>query len=175
MVSAETLLSYPGWTMTSTVHTDASDKQLGAVISKNNKPIDFFSIILSKPQCNYTTDEKEILAIVECLKQFLWIIFGYKIKVCSDHKNLVYAATLSEYQRVMCWRLMIEEFGPAVQHINWSENIVSDTLIRFPYASIDKYDTSTMKDQCLANELFAIVRAVKNEYCFPLDILNVKI
>ena len=55
MVSAETLLSYPYWKLTFTFHTDASDKQLGAVIIHNNKPISFLYIILIKPKCNYTT------------------------------------------------------------------------------------------------------------------------
>ena len=50
MVSSETLLSYPDWKLTLTFHTDASDKQLGAVISQNNKPISFFSRIQIKPQ-----------------------------------------------------------------------------------------------------------------------------
>ena len=34
MVSTETLLNYPYWTIPFTVHNDASDKQLGAVISQ---------------------------------------------------------------------------------------------------------------------------------------------
>jgi len=92
------LLNYPDWTIPFTIHTDASDKQLGAVISQNNKPIAFFSRRLSKAQLNYTTTEKELLSIVECLKQFRGILFGYPINVFSDHKNLVYAATLSESQ-----------------------------------------------------------------------------
>ena len=50
MVSAETLISDPDWELLFTYHTDVSDKQLGAVISKNNKPIAFFSIILNKSQ-----------------------------------------------------------------------------------------------------------------------------
>ena len=95
MVSAEMLWSYLDWKILFTVHTDASDKTLGAVISKNNKPIAFFSRIFIKPQTNYTTTEKELLAIVECHKQFQGIIFGYEINVLSNHKNLVYAATLS--------------------------------------------------------------------------------
>ena len=61
MVSAETLLSYTDWKMPFTVHTGAYDKQLGAVISHNKNPIHFFSRRLSKPQCNYTTTEKELL------------------------------------------------------------------------------------------------------------------
>ena len=68
MVSLETLLSYTDCNLPFTVHTDASDKQLGAVISKNKKPIDLFSRKLINPQRNYTTTKKELLAIVECLK-----------------------------------------------------------------------------------------------------------
>ena len=81
MVSAETLLSYPYWTMPFTAHIYVSDKQFGAVIIQNNKPIAFLSRRLSKPQSNYTTNEKELLLIVECLRQFRGIIFGYKINV----------------------------------------------------------------------------------------------
>ena len=54
MVSTETLLSYPDWKLPFTVHTDASDKQLGAVISQNNKPIAFFYRKPINPQRNYT-------------------------------------------------------------------------------------------------------------------------
>ena len=68
MVSAETLLSYPVWKLPFKVYTDASDKLLGAVISQNNKPIAFFFSKLTKPHRNYTTNKKELLAIVECLK-----------------------------------------------------------------------------------------------------------
>ena len=58
MVSAETLLNYHNWTITLTLHTYDSDKQLGAVISQNDKPIDLFSRKLSNTQNNYTTTEK---------------------------------------------------------------------------------------------------------------------
>ena len=43
MVSADTLLSYTDWTINFTIHTHASDKQLGDFISQNNKTIVFFS------------------------------------------------------------------------------------------------------------------------------------
>ena len=43
MVSPENLLNYADWENPFTVHTYASDKWLGAVISQNNKIIAFFS------------------------------------------------------------------------------------------------------------------------------------
>ena len=60
---------------------------------------------------------------MECLNKFLGILFGYEINVLSDHKNMVYAATLSESQRVMRCRLILEEFGPNINHIAGVENI----------------------------------------------------
>ena len=101
MVSAETLLSYPFWKLPFTFHIDASDKQLGAFISHNNKPIELFSRIFTKSQSNYIITKKEVILIVECLKQLWGIIFGYEINVFSYHNNLIYVATLIEYQRVM--------------------------------------------------------------------------
>ena len=82
-----TLLSYPYQTIPFKVNTDDADKQLGAVISKNNKPIAFFSRIIINPKCNYNNTDKELLVIVERLKQLLGIIFGYKINIFSDHKK----------------------------------------------------------------------------------------
>ena len=174
MVSEETLLTYPNWDIPFTIHTDASDYQLGAVISQNDKPIAFFSRRLSKAQKNYTTTEKELLSIVECLKQFRGILFGYPINVFSDHKNLVYAATMSESQRVMRWRLILEEFGPNIQHIAGVDNIVADTLSRHPSANHDdedEFDSSTPdgKESSRVKELFTTTRE-NDEIAFPLTL-----
>ena len=84
----------------------------------------------------------------------------------SDHKNMVYAATLSESQRVMRWRLILKYFGPNIQHISGVDNIVSDTLSRLPYRPSDKYKPCTKKAQCCANELFTPVRVENNEDFF---------
>ena len=90
--------------------------------------------------------EKELLAIVECLKQFRGIIFGYEINVFSDNNNLVYAATLSESQIVMRWRLILEDFGPNIQHIAGIDNILADTLSRMPSTPSNKNEPCTQKD-----------------------------
>ena len=174
VVSSDTLLSYPYWKIPLTVHTDVSDKQLGFVICQNNKHINFFSRRLIKPHRNYTTTEKEIITIVECLKKFWEIIFGYEINIFSDHKNLVFATTLSEYQRVMLWRIILEEFGPNIQHISGVDNIVADTLSRFPSRPSNKYNSCRRKAQCRTNELFELGRVKNNEDCFPLNILIVQ-
>jgi hypothetical protein len=65
IVCCEVLLLYPFH-----IHTDASHYQLGAVISENNRPIAFNSHKLQPAQVRYTTTERELLLIIETLKEF---------------------------------------------------------------------------------------------------------
>ena len=58
----------------------------------------------------------------------------------SDHKNLVYTATQSQSQRVMRWRLILEEFGPDIVHIKGKENVVADAISRLPTAEQTRSD-----------------------------------
>ena len=88
---------------------------------------------------------------------------------------MVFDATLSESQRFMHWKLIIEEFGPNIQNILGVENIVADTLSIFPSALVDKYQISTSKSQRCSNKLVVINREENNDCCFLLNILNVKI
>ena len=55
---------------------DASDYQLGAVILQNNKPIAFYNRRLTSAQEKYTITERELLAILETLKEYRNILLG---------------------------------------------------------------------------------------------------
>jgi hypothetical protein len=46
---------------------DASSMQLGAVITKDDRPIAFFSMKLSKMQQKYSVTEIELLAMCVCV------------------------------------------------------------------------------------------------------------
>ena len=58
----------------------------------------------------------------------MWNSLWLQNKNIFDQKNLLYAATHSEHLRVMHWRLILEEFGPNIQHIYGNEIIVADEL-----------------------------------------------
>jgi len=126
IISRETLLVYPDFSQPFVLHTDASHKQLGAVISQNDKPIAFYSRKLNPAQTRYTTTERELLSIVETLKEFRNILLGHQIIVHTDHKNLTYANFNTE--RVMQWRLTLEEYAPEFNYIKGKHNIVADAL-----------------------------------------------
>ena len=151
LVSKETLLSFPDFSKRFDIHTDASHTQLGAVISQNNKPIAFYSRKLNPAQTRYTTTERELLAIVETLKEFRNILLGHEIRVCTAHKNLTYKTQNTE--RVMRWRLLIEEFSPDLVYLQGEKNIVADALSRL---DIDPDDSPDKPNDLYLAENFAV-------------------
>ena len=72
--------------------------------------------------------ERELLSIVETLKEFRNILLGQKIIVYLDHKNLM--CTNFNMERVMRWRLILEEYGPELRYIKGESNVVADALSR---------------------------------------------
>ena len=88
IIAQETLLAYPDFNKPFEIHTDASHTQLGSVVSQDNKPIAFYSRKLNPAQTRYTTTERELLSIVETLKEFRNILLGQQIVVYTDHQNL---------------------------------------------------------------------------------------
>ncbi len=64
-IAKEVVLAYPDFTKPFEMYTDASTKQLGAVITQGKRPVAFFSQKLSGMQSNYTITKLELLAIVE--------------------------------------------------------------------------------------------------------------
>ncbi len=82
-------MAYPDYSEVFDIYTDASSKQLGAVITQKNRPIAFFSWKLSVAQRKYSVTKTELLAIVETLKEFKGMLWGQPIKMFTDHKNLM--------------------------------------------------------------------------------------
>jgi len=130
LIARETLLTYPDFNKAFEIHTDASKVQLGACISQEGKPVAFYSRKLNPAQTQYTTTERELLSIVETLKEFRNILLGQEIIVHTDHENLTYKNFNSD--RVMRWRLFIEEYSPNLKYIKGDENVVADALSRLP-------------------------------------------
>ena len=148
VISQETLLTYPDFDNIFDVHTDASEKQLGAVLSQNGKPIAFYSRKLNPAQTRYTTTERELLAIVETLKEFRNILLGQRLRVHTDHKNLTFKHFNTD--RVMRWRLVLEEFGPELVYVRGEKNVVADALSRLALS-----DNVHPSQESLLADLFA--------------------
>ena len=153
-LSASTLLAFPNPRLPFIIEPDASDYQLGSIISqhpslsstdniikaflKNSsssipagfRPIAFFSRKLSPSQRNYTTLEKELLSIVETLVEYRTILYGNKILTFTDHRNLTFDRLSS--QRALRWRLLAEEFNITIIYRKGATNLAADAISRLP-------------------------------------------
>jgi hypothetical protein len=69
-IAKEVVLAYLDNSKVFEIYIDVSSKQLGAVITQDNRPIVFFSWKVSIAQCNYSVTKIELLAIVKTLKEF---------------------------------------------------------------------------------------------------------
>ena len=79
---------------------------------------------LNLTQVNHTTTECELLSIVEKLVQNSRnISLGQQIKVYTGHKNLAYKIFNTE--RVMRWKLILEEYNPELIYIQGSKKYCS--------------------------------------------------
>ena len=134
MIACQVLLKYPDFTKPFDVYTDASDSQLGAVISQNSWPIAFYSRKLNSAQRNYTTMEKELLSIIETSQQYRHILLSNHCNFYCDHKNLGFDNFKSE--RVRRWRAILEEFDYSFNYCPGKENTIADMLSRYPITPV---------------------------------------
>jgi hypothetical protein len=84
------VLQIPDFTQPFVLTTDASHYAVGSILSQgdigNDKPIAFASRTLNKAEINYSTVEKELLAIVWSRKHIRPYLLGRTFTVVTDHK-----------------------------------------------------------------------------------------
>ena len=164
VIAKETILAFPDFTKPFHLHTDASDYQLGAVVMQDNRPLAFYSRKMNNAQRKYPTGEQELLSIVETLKEFKNILLGQNVIIHTDHKNLLYDKSSSD--RVLRWRLLVEEYAPTFLHIQGEKNVVADALSRL------NADFDTEYNNQLNSTEIAVTYMTKNdvsEYEYPLS------
>jgi len=99
---------------------------------------------LDGAQSNYTTTEKELLAIVFALDKFRAYLLGSKVVVYSDHAALKYLLAKKESKpRLIIWVLLLQEFDLEIKDRSSSQNLVADHLSRLEHT---KGDTTPIND-----------------------------
>lgn len=129
------ILQYPDFTKEFNLTTDASNLAIGAVLSQGpigtDKPIAYASRTLNTSEINYSTIEKELLAIVWATKYFRPYLFGRKFKIVTDHRPLQWVMNIKEpNSRLTRWRLRLSEYDYTVVYKPGKSNTNADALSR---------------------------------------------
>ena len=107
------ILQSPNWDLPFEIMCDASDFAVRAVLGQriDKKPtaICYASKTLADTQLNYTTTEKELLAVIFALEKFRPYILGSKIIVYTDHAALKYLLSKKEAKpQLIRWVLLLQ-------------------------------------------------------------------
>ncbi|XP_050916838.1 uncharacterized protein LOC127132019 [Lathyrus oleraceus] len=129
------IIQPPDWTLPFELMCDASNYAVGAVLAQRvNKVahvIYYASRTLDSAQSNYTTTEKELLAIVFALDKFRSYLLGSKVVVFTDHATLKYLLKKPDAKpRLIRWMLLLQEFNVEIKDKSGAENLVADHLSR---------------------------------------------
>ena len=129
------VLSVPNFDSQFKLAVEASDFPAGAVLLQEDNdgvdhPICYFSKKFSKCQRNYSTVEKECLALILALQHFGVYVSCSKqpVIVFTDHNPL--HKLKNKNQRLLRWSLMLQEHDLDIRHIKGKDNVIDDCLSR---------------------------------------------
>lgn len=131
-------LWHPDYSTKFYLQTDSSDYATGAhLYQKGNdgsiRTIAFSSKSMKPSELNYTTTEKELLAVIHAIRRFYEMIAGYQIILITDHKALLFLNSCKNpTQRIARWLLYLQPLNIEIEYIPGPENVIPDTLSRNP-------------------------------------------
>ena len=138
MLLSAPVLKAPDFDKAFKLQVNASDIGIGAVLlQEGDQGIDhlvcYFSHKFNKHQINYSTTEKETLALLLALQHFD-VYLGTTVapvEIFTDHNPLVFIEKMkNKNQRLLRWSLAFQEYNLRIRHIKGRDNIMADALSR---------------------------------------------
>nr|GFA36985.1 retrovirus-related Pol polyprotein from transposon 17.6 [Tanacetum cinerariifolium] len=125
------ILIAPNWDLPFELMCDASDFAIGAVLGQHHekhfKPIHYASKTITNAESNYTTTEKEMLAVMYAFEKFRSYLIMNKSIVHIDHSALKYLFAKKDAKaRLLWWVLLLQEFDFKILDTKGAKNIAAD-------------------------------------------------
>nr|GEZ55159.1 reverse transcriptase domain-containing protein [Tanacetum cinerariifolium] len=145
----------PNWDLPFELVCDATDFAIGVVLGQRHEKyfrhIHYASKTLTEAESNYTTTEKEMLAVVYAFEKFRYYLIMNKFIVHTDHSALKYLFAKKDAKaRLLRWVLLLQEFDFDVLDTKGVENFAADHLSRL------KNPFENMLDPKEINETFIL-------------------
>jgi hypothetical protein len=150
-LSSAPVLRMPDFSRDFHVWPDASNVAAGGVLTQDfgagHQPLAFLSKKFSDTESRYSTTERELLAILICLRRWRCYVDGRKVFIHSDHKPLTWAKGLKNPKpRVWSWLEEIEYYSPSIEFVP-GERQPGDSLSRISdMASVPEDGASSLAD-----------------------------
>jgi hypothetical protein len=126
-----TQLTIPSASEVFHIYTDASSIAIGSAIHQKGKPLAFYSKLLSPAEQNYSTFDREALAVVKTLQAYHHWFDGSKVVVHTDHKPLLGFQKMQHPSgRQARWIHHISQLDVTWIHLPGSSNAIADCLSR---------------------------------------------
>ena len=137
-------LAHPDLERPFTLYTDASNIAVGAILLQRDsngveRPVSFFSKKLSSAQRNYSTFERECLAVICALEHFRVYLLARKFTLRTDHRALawLFSKEPKASARISGWLATLMEYPVVIEYVKGSENSIADALSRLESSAID--------------------------------------
>ena len=164
-ITSDVLIHYPDFLRPFVLSADASDYAIGACLSQNDKnnnlrPVSFVGRKLRDAELNYSTTDRELLALKFALEKFEHFIIGRRFLILTDHAALLaIQSKVNLTGRMARWLDSFSKFDFEIRHVKGKMNIVPDALSRMPYDDVKT--APTVSNTFTKSVTFNTIQALK--------------
>ncbi|CAM8931970.1 unnamed protein product [Rhodiola kirilowii] len=156
-LTSASIVQPPDWELPFELMCDASDFAVGAVlgqhIDKKLHVVYYASKVLAGAAVNYTTTEKEMLAVVYAFEKFRQYLLCSKTIVYTDHAAIKYLLSKKDSKpRLIRWVLLLQEFDIEIRDKKGAKNLVADHLSRLELGELDREEDKLPINDSLVDE-----------------------
>lgn len=125
------MLALPSFEKMFEVECDASVLGIGAVLSQEGRPVEFFSEKVAEPRQKWTTYELAFYAAIRALKHWEYYLIQREFMLFTDHQALKYINSQKTTNRMHArWVTFLQKFNYVIKHRSGQSNKVADALSR---------------------------------------------